>query len=70
MLIDLITIYLIFCSPHDCDYQKKNKKNKNKTSKKIVLKNNSEEPIKEKILINNDNIDIYNDNKSISLNTY
>ena len=73
MLIDLTTIYLIFSSPHECDYHKKNKKNKNKnkTSKKIVLKNNSEEPIiNEKLLINNDNIDIYNDNKSISLHTY
>ena len=71
MLIDLTTIYLIFSSLHECDYNKKNKKNKNKTSKKIVLKNNSEEPIiKEKLLINNDNIDIYNDNKSVSLHTY
>jgi uncharacterized protein YpmS len=84
MLIDLTTIYLIFCSPHECDYIKTNKTNKNKktnktktnkTNKNLVLKNkleepNKEEPNKEKILINNDNIEIYNDNKSVSLHTY
>ncbi len=36
----------------------------------LVLKNKSEEPIKEKIIIKNDNIEIYNDNKSVSLHTY
>jgi hypothetical protein len=76
MLIDLTTIYLIFCSPHDCDYLKPNKnkktktKTKTKTNKDLVLKNKSEEPNKEKIIINNDNIEIYNDNKSVSLHTY
>jgi hypothetical protein len=74
MLIDLTTIYLIFCSPHECDYLKTNKNKKTKktkkTNKNLVLKNKSEEPNKEKIIINNDNIEIYNDNKSVSLHTY
>jgi hypothetical protein len=73
MLIDLTTIYLIFCSPHECDYLKTNKNKKTKKTKinkNLVLKNKSEEPNKEKILINNDNIEIYNDNKSVSLHTY
>ena len=76
MLIDLTTIYLIFLSPHECEYIKK-------TNKFLELKNKSEKKINEEILekdkviqeenpkkiIKND-IDIYNDDKSVSLSTY
>ncbi len=87
MLIDLTTIYLIFSSPHECEYikksDKKTKKKIKKTNKLLEKKNNEEKKINEEIqnknkllqeenpkkIVNND-IDIYNDNKSVSLNTY
>ena len=68
-MIDLVTIYLIFSTPHDFDFNKiknikknikKNSKKNSKTKKKIVLKNN----------IDNNSIEIYDENKSTSLHTY
>ena len=72
LMIDIITIYLIFSTPHDFDFYKvkrnktkKGKKIKNKTKNNLVLKNNSIDKKKD-----DNSIEVYDENKSVSLNTF
>jgi hypothetical protein len=73
LMIDIVTIYLIFSEPHKFDFSKLNKKDKKKKKK-----NNSIDKIKktkDKNIINNDkndnnSIEVYNEEKSVSLNTF
>ena len=75
LMIDIVTIYLIFSEPHKFDFSKLNKKDKKKKKK-----NNSIDKIKktkDENIINNDNnkndnnsIEVYDEKKSISLNTF
>ena len=76
-MIDIVTIYLIFSEPHKFDFSKLNKKDKKKKKK-----NNSIDKIKktkDKNIINNNknndnkndvSIEVYNEEKSVSLNTF
>ncbi len=68
MMMDLITIYLIFSAHHDFDFNKikKNKKKKDKTKIKKNLE--SKKNLIEKK--ENNSIEVYDENKSASLNTY
>jgi hypothetical protein len=81
-MIDIVTIYLIFSAPHNFNFNKiikrskvkkdkKDKKKKNKTKNNLVLKNNSIDKIKN-VDNNKDNnsIEVYDENKSVSLNTF
>jgi hypothetical protein len=72
LMIDIVTIYLIFSEPHKFDFNKinrnknkKDKKKKNKTNNNLVLKNNLD-----KIKNDNNSIEVYDENKSVSLNTF
>jgi hypothetical protein len=69
LMIDIVTIYLIFSEPHKFDFNKIIKKNK---VKKVKNKNKKNLESK-KILIEkkeNNSIEVYDENKSVSLNTY
>ena len=67
-MIDIVTIYLIFSEPHNFDFnkiikKKKYNKNKNKSINKIKDENNNK-------IKDNDSIEVYDENKSASLNTF
>ena len=73
LMIDIVTIYLIFSEPHKFDFSKLNKKDKKKKKKNNsidkIKKIKDENIIKEQK--NNDNsIEVYDEMKSVSLNTF
>ena len=77
MMIDIVTIYLLFNSSHDFDFSKmKNKKIIKDKKKKHKIKNNSIDKIKNdnkknsKKKSDDNTIEVYDENKSVSLNTF
>ena len=73
-MVDLVTIYLIFSEPHKFDFCKLNKKDKKKKKKNNsidkIKKTKDEKIIKEQKNNDNNSIEVYDEMKSVSLNTF